>query len=184
MVWHIQAHNHWFCNEACVKTYEEQQWLSSQIDVKNDNKRIAYLLIAVILWGWFLSRKYWVMRQFMGWFFVIVAILKLIDVKGFATAYSKYDIISKQRYDWWHIYPFIELWLGIAFLSNRNIEIIAIITFVLMIIWTIWVAKKLVKKEKFRCACLWTKLNIPLTNLTLVEDILMGIMALMLLLWF
>jgi hypothetical protein len=60
------------------------------------------------------------------------------------------------------------------------LTLIAVITLVLMIIGTIGVALKLAENEHFRCACLGTKLNIPLTNLTLVEDLMMAAMAVML----
>jgi hypothetical protein len=49
-----------------------------------------------------------------------------------------------------------------------------------MIIGALGVGLKLAKHEKFRCACLGTALNLPLTNLTLVEDLLMAAMAVML----
>ena len=186
MQWTIPKHNHWFCSEHCVKTYEKQEWISevvSSSEKKRDNKRIAYLLIAIIVIGWILSWKFDVMGEFMWWFFVVVSLLKLLDLKGFVTAYEKYDLIAMRYSIWWWIYPFIELAIWIGFLLSFYIQIIVVITLILMIIGTIWVAKKLMKNEKFQCACLWTKLNVPLTNLTLVEDLLMGIMSLMILIW-
>jgi len=186
MQWTIHQHNHWFCSQHCVKIFEEQEWLDTETPTssspKKDNKRIAYVLIAVILLWWIFSWRFGVIREFMWAFFVLVAILKLLDHKWFVTAYAKYDLIAMRYSSWWWIYPYIELAIWVWFLLWLYIEIIAWLTLVLMSIWTIWVSKKLMKKEKFACACLWTKLNVPLTNLTLVEDILMAIMSVMLLL--
>lgn len=185
MQWTIPKHDHWFCSTRCVNVYEQkeqtEEWSSS------DNKWIAYVLIAVILlWG-LLSRRYWVMIQFMWRFFVVVSLLKLLDLQWFVEAYAQYDIIAMKNKTRWWLYPFIELVIWISFLLTVYfsipwlIQIIAFTTLILMVIWTIWVWKKLMKNEKFQCACLWTKLNIPLTNLTLVEDILMWCMSLLIL---
>jgi hypothetical protein len=75
----------------------------------------------------------------------------------------------------------MELLLGILFLFDRWTFYVAWVTLLLMVIGAIGVSIKLTKKEQFRCACLGTKINVPLTNLTLVEDILMALMAGMLL---
>jgi YHS domain-containing protein len=187
MEWTIQAHNHWFCSDHCVKVFE-QQWEANNSSEKNmkldsvkkENKWIAYVLIAVIVFWWVLSWTHDVMTQFMWRFFVVVSVLKLLDLKGFAEAYANYDLVSKRRFERWYVYPFIECWLWLAYVFSRNIRIVAVLTLVLMLIGTLWVAIKLLKKEKFRCACLGTKLNVPLTNLTLVEDVLMAVMALIL----
>lgn len=41
----------------------------------------------------------------------------------------------------------------------------------------IGVALKLLKKEKFQCACLGTFLKVPLTKITIVEDFGMAFLA-------
>jgi hypothetical protein len=70
------------------------------MSVESHNKRIAYVLIAIVVIGGVLSWYYGVMRQFMGVFFLVVATLKLLDISGFATAYANYDVVSKQRFGW------------------------------------------------------------------------------------
>jgi len=65
---------------------------------------------------------------------------------------------------------------------NFELTIVAIVTFVIMVIGSIGVGIKLAKNEKFKCACLGTKLNIPLTKLTFIEDVLMAVMALVMIL--
>lgn len=187
MQWTIPKHDHRFCSDHCVKVFEAQEWVSSVQDtapiVEKDNKRVAYVLIWVILVWWILSRRYWVMIQFMWWFFVAVSLLKLLDLKWFVGAYAQYDLIAMKIPSRWWIYPFVELAIWVGFLLHLQVQWIALVTLILMTIWTIWVARKLMKHEQFQCACLGTKLNIPLTNLTLVEDLLMWVMSMMILLW-
>jgi hypothetical protein len=122
------------------------------------------------------------MPTFMGIFFIFVAWLKLGDLKGFAHAYSMYDLIAKRSKIYAYLYPLIELALGISFLYSTNLIPTASITLALMIIGGIGVSKNIFSKNKVHCACLGTLINIPLTKITLIEDIIMGLMALAILL--
>ena len=81
------------------------------------------------------------------------------------------------------MYPFIELGLGVAYLLRWELTIINWITLVLMLIGSIGVLQALLKKNAIRCACLGTALNLPMTTVTLVEDLGMAAMAAAMLLW-
>ena len=48
-----------------------------------------------------------------------------------------------------------------------------IATLVVMGVSTLGVVRSLVKKQKIRCACLGTVFNLPMSVVTLVEDLLM-----------
>ena len=117
------------------------------------------------------------MYDFMGSFFVIFGLFKLINVQGFANAYSEYDIIAKRSQLYAYSYPFIELALGIAYLARYQLMIANWITLILMIISSIGVAYALKRKKKIECACLGTVFKLPMTYVTLLENVLMGIMA-------
>jgi hypothetical protein len=121
------------------------------------------------------------MVYFMGVFFVLVATLKLADWRGFVHAFSMYDILAKRSKQYAWLYPLIELFLGVSYLLKWNIRGAAFVTLVLVIIGTIGVTKNLLSKNKVQCACLGTLIKIPLTKVTLIEDVVMGIMAIMLL---
>jgi len=56
-----------------------------------------------------------------------------------------------------------------------------IITLTLMLIGAIGVLKALLDKRAIRCACLGTALNLPMTKVTLVEDLTMALMAIVML---
>lgn len=119
-----------------------------------------------------------VMQDFMGFFFLVFATFKIIKLSDFAQAYAEYDIIAKQSSMYAHIYPFIELILGIVYLLHRDTLAIHIFTMLLMGISALGVAIELAKGKTIMCACLGTVFKVPMTYVTLLEDLLMALMAL------
>ena len=117
------------------------------------------------------------MHLFMGGFFLVFSFFKLLDIKGFAYSYMTYDIIAKKWIGWGFIYPFIELSLGLAYLFHFAILEATIITLVVMSVSSIGVIQSLLAKKKIQCACLGTVFNLPMSNITLIEDLLMVVMA-------
>jgi copper chaperone CopZ len=118
------------------------------------------------------------MGNFMGGFFIIFSFFKFLNLKGFAEAYSSYDVIAQKWSLYGYIYPFIELILGLAYLFGFLPLITNAATFIIMGVSTIGVLKSVLKKNKIQCACLGTVFNLPMSTVTLVEDLLMVIMAL------
>lgn len=53
-----------------------------------------------------------------------------------------------------------------------------------MLIGAIGVAKSLLGKQAIRCACLETALNLPMTKVTLIEDLTIAIMAALMLIMY
>lgn len=123
------------------------------------------------------------MRVFMGVFFVVFGGFKVVKLKGFAHAYPDYDLIAKRSklYSW--AYPFIELALGTLFLANFWILGANIITIIIMSIGALGVYLKLRKGEEVVCACLGTVFKVPMTWVTLLEDLVMVVMAILMLLY-
>ncbi|MEO8514270.1 MAG: MauE/DoxX family redox-associated membrane protein [Ignavibacteria bacterium] len=117
------------------------------------------------------------LNVFMGGFFLVFSFFKLLDLKGFAYSYMSYDIIAKKWLGWGFIYPFIELSLGLAFLFHFDHTITNIATIVVMGVSSIGVIQSLAAKKKIQCACLGTVFNLPMSNITLIEDLLMVVMA-------
>lgn len=116
-------------------------------------------------------------RMFMAGFFLVFGIFKVVRLKGFAKAYQEYDIIAKRSKSYSFTYPFLEIGLGLMYLLNWQILAALIITIPLMLVSSIGVYQKLAKREKIICACLGVVFKIPMTWVTLIEDILMIIMA-------
>jgi hypothetical protein len=93
-----------------------------------------------------------------------------------------YDIIAKKWSGWGYVYAFIELALGLAFLTGFNPDLTNIITFVVMTVSIIGVLQSVLSKRKIKCACLGAVFNLPISTITIIEDTLMigmsGIMIL------
>jgi hypothetical protein len=121
------------------------------------------------------------MYDFMGIYFIVFSLFKIINLKGFAEAYSMYDIIAKRFTVYAYLYPFIELLLGCFYLIRFQLLVTNWITLLLMIISSIGVAYELTQKKEITCACLGVVFKIPMTYVTLAEDLIMGIMALIML---
>lgn len=121
------------------------------------------------------------MNNFMGGFFIIFSFFKMLNLKGFAEAYSTYDVIAKKYYNYGFVYPFIELILGILYLTASAPYLTNIVTIVVMGISSIGVIQALLKRSNIQCACLGTIFKLPMTKITLFEDLLMVGMAAMML---
>jgi hypothetical protein len=129
-------------------------------------------------WSW-----HTFMLDFMAGFFLVFSFFKLLDLRGFVDAYQSYDIIARPVRPWGFAYPFVELALGVAYLVRWELTAVNIITLVLMLVGSIGVLRALLKRNAIRCACLGTALNLPMTTVTLVEDLGMAAMAAAMLLW-
>lgn len=113
------------------------------------------------------------MMDFMAGFFLVFSFFKLISLRPFAEGYRSYDIVAKAIPAYGFVYPFIELALGIAFLTRFEPFITNIVTLIVMGVSTIGVVRSLLRKQVFQCACLGTVIKLPLSKVTLAEDLLM-----------
>ena len=117
------------------------------------------------------------MRHFMAAFFLTFAFFKLMDLKGFATSYTTYDIVAKKIPVWALIYPFAELVLGINYLLNLLPLATNIVAFIIMSVSIIGVLQAVLNKQKIKCACLGAVFNLPMSTVTIIEDALMILMS-------
>jgi hypothetical protein len=123
------------------------------------------------------------MLDFMAGFFLVFSFFKLLDIRGFASAYAMYDLLAMRVGPWAFAYPFVELALGIMYLVRFQLPIANIATLALMLFGAIGILNALRQKKQLRCACLGTALNLPMTTVTLVEDLVMAAMAGAMLAW-
>ncbi len=121
---------------------------------------------------------------FMGWmmgymagFYIVFGAFKLLDVPAFAKAYAQYDVIAERVPAWGYVYPFIELALGFGFLWWFNMIALAWIALVLSLIGLIGVVRSYLRKEQIQCACLGTVFKLPMSIVTIVENLGMAAMA-------
>ncbi len=142
---------------------------------------LAYIFISSIL----LNYKNWssnnAMLDFMGLFYIVFSFFKILDIKGFSMSFRMYDPLAKQVPIYGSIYPFIEILLGMMFLTRFEVKTALILTVIVLGITTIGVTQTLIDKRSIKCACLGTTLNLPMTEATFIENAIMIIMAFLLL---
>ena len=86
-------------------------------------------------------------------------------------------MLFRSVYSYGFVYPFIEFGLGIAYLVNFKPMVTNAITLVVMLFSSIGVILAVMNKQKIKCACLGTGFNLPMTTVTIIEDLLMVAMA-------
>ena len=142
---------------------------------------LGYILITSIL----LNFKDWnltnAMLDFMGLFYIIFSFFKILDIKGFSTSFKMYDPLAKKLTIYGYIYPFIEILLGVMFLTRIEVNIALLTTIVILGITCAGVTQTLLNKRSINCACLGTTLKLPMTEATFIENVIMIIMAIVLL---
>ena len=117
------------------------------------------------------------MEHFMAGFFLVFSFFKLLNLQGFADSYSTYDIVARKWNAWGYMYAFIELALGVAFITGLNPILTNAVTFVIMTVSIVGVLQSVLNKRKIKCACLGTVFNLPMSTVTIIEDALMIAMS-------
>ena len=164
------------------KIYEEK-FTSKIIEYFSSKKTLLLALLLVLISSLSLQvskdnfeLNEW-MISYMGIFFLIFSFLKLIDVKGFSGSFKKYDLISKILPGFAITYPFLELFLALAFLSSYFLITSYIMTLIFMTSQFFGVFISLQKKEVIKCACMGSSINIDISTLTLIENLVMILMS-------
>jgi copper chaperone CopZ len=143
-----------------------------------------YILIVVLAMEMIDGAWMWhrVMSHFMAGFFFAFSFFKMLDLRGFASSYAMYDVLAKKLPIYGYIYPFIELGLGVSYLLGFRPILVNTVTLFVMLFSSIGVILAVSNKEKIRCACLGTGFNLPMTTVTIIEDLMMAAMAVIMLL--
>ena len=117
------------------------------------------------------------MARFMGGFFLVFGGLKLLDLRGFVSAYAMYDVLAARvtAYGW--VYPFLEVGLGLAYLAMPGEANLHLATLGIMSFSSVGVVLAVTRGEQLKCACMGTAFNLPMTTVTIVEDLGMAAMA-------
>lgn len=140
----------------------------------------GFIIILTLATAWFQTdfSGMNIMMLSMAFFFLVFGIFKLNNLKGFAKAYAMYDVIAMKSKTYALLYPFIEIGLGILYLFSLGGIWRDIITFIIMTISAYGVWKALQVQDEIPCACLGTVFKVPMTKVTLFENLIMAVMAL------
>ncbi|KTD22917.1 GNAT family N-acetyltransferase [Legionella israelensis] len=141
---------------------------------------VSILAGLALLWQTGGGMRAW-MHYYMGVFLVIFSTLKVFHPLDFADGFEMYDIIAKRSRVYAYCYPLIELFLGLAFLSFFLPILTYIVTIIIFTIGSVGVIQALQEGLDIKCPCMGTVLDVPLSTVTLTEDISMAVMAFILL---
>ncbi len=159
-----------------VKTEDKLSWFATY---KPLLLVFAYILFVTLIIeyanGGFELHRF--MANFMAGFFLVFSFFKLLDLAGFASSYAMYDVIAKRVSAYGFIYPFIEAGLAAAWILAPSHVATSSVTLIVMLVSLIGVVQAVLSKQKIKCACLGTGFNLPMTTVTIIEDLLMAVMA-------
>jgi hypothetical protein len=110
---------------------------------------------------------------FLGIFSLIFAVLKIIKLSSFVDSFVEYDFISKKLRAYAYAFPFLELLFGLTFILNFEIVWIELACLIFYTINLVSVINALLQKKKFVCACLGGLFNVPLSYVSLAENLTM-----------
>ncbi len=110
------------------------------------------------------------MNNYMAGFFLVFAFFKLLNLRGFAENYTRYDILAGAWKNWGYVYAFVELGLGLAFLTGITPLAVNLAAFVIMSLSLVGVLQSVLNKRKIKCACLGDVFNLPMSTVTIIED--------------
>lgn len=136
---------------------------------------VVSILMALALSRW--SDLFFFMQFFMGSLLTLLSLVKLFNIQGFAKIFHLYDLLAQRVKFYGFVYPFLELFLGLGFLSGMYFPWFAAATFILMCFGSLGVLQAIRKKMDLQCACMGSILQVPLSYVSLGEDILMGVLS-------
>lgn len=135
----------------------------------------AFVFARQLFYGFSLQQ---LMHEFMGTTFFVFGFIKALRWKGFVEAFRSYDIIAKHSSLFAYLYPVIEMLIGILFFKKIYPVGVSVFTIGLLSFGMIGVLQELRKNNPFPCACLGAVFVLPMTWVTLFEDLFMIVMAL------
>lgn len=117
------------------------------------------------------------MHFFMGFFLISFAMLKLFHPPAFASGFRMYDLVARHVRPYAYFYPLIELGLGLAYLAFIAPIFVYVLTIIIFVVGAAGVVLALRRGLDINCPCMGSILSVPLSTVTLTEDIAMIIMA-------
>lgn len=122
-----------------------------------------------------------VMHAYMGVFLIVFALLKIFDLEGFKDGFAMYDLLARRVSAYGYVYPFVELALGLAYLAFAVPLATYALTIVVFAFGALGVVIALKNGVDIECPCMGNILSVPLSTVTLTEDVAMVVMAAVLL---
>jgi cation transport ATPase len=172
----IRAENH---HESAEQA---KDWISTYKPVLLIFAYILGITLTIEFTGENFRLMRWI-NHFMAGFFLVFSFFKLLNLQGFAESYAMYDVIAKRWKGWGYVYAFLELALGLAFMTHCYPVLTNTATLLVMAVSLVGVLQSLLSRKSIRCACLGEVFNLPMSTITVVEDGLMIVMSAIMLWW-
>jgi glutaredoxin len=115
---------------------------------------------------------------FIAFSMVVLALLKLQNVEGFATMFLNYDLLAKRWVPYSYIYPFAEGLAGILMIAGALHWVSVPVALFIGTIGAASVFKAVyIDRRELKCACVGGNSNVPLGFVSLTENLMMVAMA-------
>ena len=135
---------------------------------------VAVFSVALLLT---LSTGFGVMG-FMGFSLCLLAMLKLMNIESFVDGFIKYDLIAQTRRAYGKLYPFLELGIGLSFLSGALINLGALLAIGMGFAGGYSIYKAIyIEKRDLNCACIGGGSKAPLGVVSISENAIMVLMG-------
>ena len=122
------------------------------------------------------------MRWFMGVFMLTFAGFKFAGYKMFVSMFPMYDLLAKRTQAYAYAYPFIEFGIAVLFLADVLPTPRSVLTVLIMGLGAIGIVKTTyIQKKRIHCACLGNIIKLPLSTVSLADDVAMLTMAIVML---
>lgn len=164
-----------------AKSHEHH--MTPAVENREEYKKLGYTLFGILLVSSLLTFVRGValdrfMADFMAVFFITFAAFKFVDIEGFAHAYRQYDVIAQRIRPWAYAFPFIEAFMGFWYLLSEGPASLNMLAMIITGTASIGVFREVKRKSRFHCACLGTFIQLPLSRVSLIENVTMFVMAL------
>ncbi|MGB3613174.1 MAG: glutaredoxin [Elainellaceae cyanobacterium] len=158
--------------------------LAEHFDVEAEEAEYSYTPVAAIFStaGLIALAASLGMSGFMGVSLSMLASLKLMDLESFTESFEKYDLITRRVKPYGKAFPFLELLLGLGFLSGIAPVVTGVGSLLLGTSGAVSVFKAVyIDKLELNCACVGGNSKAPLGVISFLENAIMIVMGIVLL---
>lgn len=115
---------------------------------------------------------------FIGFSMVVLALLKLQNIEGFATMFLNYDLLAKRWVPYSYVYPFAEGLAGVLMVAGALTWLSVPVALFIGTVGAASVFKAVyIDRRELKCACVGGSSNVPLGFISLTENLMMVAMA-------
>ena len=115
---------------------------------------------------------------FIAFSMVVLALLKLQNVEGFATMFLNYDLLARRWVPYSYIYPYAEGFAGLLMVAGALTWLSVPVALFIGTVGAVSVFKAVyIDRRTLKCACVGGSSNVPLGFVSLTENLMMIAMA-------